>query len=265
MISIPVVPSCPYTRVGQGLLHIAHPVLSIFAGAVHDRIEWIALLTGTRSPDGMEVMVTGVRVPLQERSHASCELVREEPLTPEVVGVVHSHHSMDAAFSTIDDSTLNPRFPLSIVVARNSHTSTDSEKLFGFNYQAEGRVPLPCGSIGIIAYLAVPSPMLDIWPEVAEFGYEEPDTTVSLFHCPHTTRTLAGITQTCKTACGIENTQPAQAIFGNDSKEFMTEVQQKTQRSKIKNYNIPQHYDYTKSFESQQDQFLQHWGNVRDY
>src|SRR5678815_3182647 len=142
MITIPVVPSCPHTMTGKGVLRLEHSVIAMLAGAVYDRNEWIALLIGTRSEDGLDVIVDDLRIPLQERGYASCELVREEPIENGVVGVVHSHHNMTAFFSHTDDTTLNPRFPVSLVIAQTGGQNSESETLLGFNYKVEGRAPV---------------------------------------------------------------------------------------------------------------------------
>ena len=239
LFKVPVVESCPYTHVGKGVMKFSHKVLATFAGAVYDRDEWIALLVGTRDESGLTITVTDVRVPSQHRSHASCELQHKESLPPDVVGVVHSHHTMGVFFSNIDVDTLNTRFPTSIVVGQPRHNQSDAEALLGFNYKAEGRVALPCGSMGVVKFTVLPDPYIEDWPEKVEVGFGTPDTSIPLHNCPNKTQELVKIVSASKTQCGIETTTKADSIFGRDGKAFITEVEHKTQRRKYDRFQSP--------------------------
>jgi proteasome lid subunit RPN8/RPN11 len=232
MISVKVVEACPYTVAGTGVMRVSHDVLAILAGAIYDKDEWLALLVGTRSADGMDIAVTSLRIPQQERSHASCELAKPEPLAPDVVGVVHSHHSMGAFFSQTDVNTLNPRFPSSLVVAHVKAKSSEAEGLLGFSYQAEGCVSLPCGSLGTVGFTVIPSPAIPAWPMTVTPGFTEPSIHVGLYQCPHITRIQVGLEHHCKTSCNLETTESAKAIFGCNGTAFLLEVQEKTERKK---------------------------------
>lgn len=231
MIKIPVVGNCPYTHAGEGVMHIAHPVLAVLAGAVHDKDEWMAFLIGTRSENGLEVRVTELRIPDQRRGHGFCETVKQEPLAPDVVGVVHSHHTMGAFFSNTDDTKLNPRFPTSIVVAQPKYQTNNEGKLLGFAYKAEGRVPLPCGSIGIVDFTALPDPMVDEWPISAEPKFHKPQLDKTLYYCPHTKVEAKGINQSTTTKCGITKVEATAAVFGRNGDKFIKEVEKKTEAS----------------------------------
>jgi proteasome lid subunit RPN8/RPN11 len=233
MLTIPVIESCPHTVTGRGKLTIAHTILATFAGAVYEREEWMALLLGTRDESGLNINVTGIRVPLQQRSVGNCKLVKEEELTPDIVGVVHSHHSMGAFFSVTDHDTLNPRFPMSIVVAQPKVNESQVERLLGFTYKAEGRVVLPCGSIGIVSFTVLPDPVLEAWPETVTGAFRIPHLNTALDECPHTTRTRVQLMDTCTTTCGIVRTEPADTLFGRESTEFVKEVEKMT-----KGYNF---------------------------
>lgn len=274
MLRMDVVEACPYSVVGKGILKISHNVLSIFAGAVYDHDEWIALLVGTRDETGLNITVTDVKVPLQERNTASCELVNKEPLTPEIVGVVHSHHNMNAFFSQIDHDTLNPRFPMSIVVAQNKHTASEVESLLGFSYKAEGRAMLPCGSMGVVQFKVIPDPFIDGWPEVVETGYGEPNMATSLYDCAHLTKELVGFQHNCSTKCGLIAIEKATAVFGRESDAFMKKVQEKTKRKKYYGY-VQQYPGYPvvdnrayfkdrdkvyEPFNDREENYLRHWG-----
>lgn len=276
MFKIPMVEKCPYTPAGTGILRLAHPVIANLAGAISDKEEWLALLVGTRSPDGMDITVNELRIPLQERSHAQCSLVNKEPLTPDIVGVVHSHHSMGAFFSTTDDNELNPRFPVSIVVAHTRAKSSDAERLLGFDYQAEGRAVLPCGSLGIINFVVLPTPEVNEWPEAPVVGYTAPDTSVTMHYCPHKTKKLEGFMQHCEAKCGVSMIEPATGIFGRTGKDFLDVVRSQTKQGKH-HYQYPtdnshyfgnhgvkgDRYGYGSwSDGDEYDKYLRHWGMV---
>jgi len=277
MIKIPVVDTCPHTVTGQGVVHISHPVLQTLAGAIYDKQEWIAFLLGTRSHNGLEITVTDLKIPLQIRSYANCALVRQEPLEKEVVGVVHSHHSMNAFFSTTDDDTLNPRFPFSLVVAYNTNKSSRIERLLGFNYKAEGRAPLPCGTIGVIPFTVSPFPMIPEWPETVTPQFHAPNEAISLSQCPLITRTRTGFMETCTTACQLTSTQEAHAIFGRDSSAFLVEVVKQTRGTGGQKHHNNQRNNWMPGTyknkgqgwpphdpEDYDDKFLRHWGAI-DY
>lgn len=269
MLTIPVVPICPYTTSGVGTLKLSHAVLGTLAGAVYDRIEWMALLIGKRDKSGLNVTVESLRIPLQTRSHGNCSMVRQEPLASDVIGVVHSHHSMGAFFSQTDDDTLNPRFPTSIVIAQVNGNTSEVESLLGFRYKAEGRVQLSCGSMGIINFVVQPDPLLDIWPEKVEGHFDKPNLTTTLSHCPHNQKKRIGLRYECSTKCGIHTQEQATAIFGRDGKEFLTEVEKQTKASPhigqqmwvndkrhYKNYGLRTIDEYPYDDE----RYLKHWG-----
>ncbi len=240
IFKVTVVEECPHTVTGRGVLRLSHDVIAVLAGAVFDKIEWMAMLTGTRSDDGLDITVTGLRVPLQTRNSVNCEFVELEPLASDVVGVVHSHHSMTARFSTTDDNELNPKFPVSIVVAQLAHNTSDVEQLLGFAYQAEGRAALPCGTLGIVPFTVLPYPTIEAWPESPVVGYGEPNLKTTLWHCPHNERKLMGLMQECTTKCGIESVTKAKAVFGRNGKQFMAEVEAATQKPKYNGHGSNQ-------------------------
>jgi proteasome lid subunit RPN8/RPN11 len=227
MMTIKVVEECPQTKVARGIMHISHKVLSTIAGAVYDKNEWMAFLVGTRTPDGLQIMVTDLFVPLQTRGHGSCETVKEEPLAPDVVGVIHSHHSMGAFFSQTDVTKLNPRFPTSIVVAQTKYNTGSEAQLLGFQYKAEGRVPLPCGTPGIVEFTAQPYPMVKDWPivENATLGTPKPG---SLTYCPHTHVERTHLTQIVRAKCGLSSEDAVRAYFGRLSTDFIAAVEKNT-------------------------------------
>jgi hypothetical protein len=87
---------------------------------------------------------------------------------PDVIGVLHSHHSMGAFFSSTDKTKLNPKYPVSIVIS--SRLDSDEAKLLGFSYEATGFAKLPCGASGQLAYDLEPEDVLE-WPFPAIHGF----------------------------------------------------------------------------------------------
>lgn len=144
MFELKTVYDCPVTRGSLGVMTMPPDLIGMIAGAVRDKVEWAVLLNGTRSEDGYEVTVERFTVPVQERSGTHA-VIREVELADDVVGVMHSHHTMGAFFSTTDKNTLNPRFPSSIVVAVENNN-------LGFKYEAVGKVILPCGGLGEVKF-----------------------------------------------------------------------------------------------------------------
>lgn len=171
MFKMSTVTSCPVAKGCQGRIEIDPEILGWFAGAAEDNLEWLALLLGTATKDGFEVRVENLFVPHEQtRTSGSCDLEDKDipdHIRPLIVGIVHSHHSMGAFFSGTDrgEDGVNPRFPCSIVIS--SKGKRPEEFNLGFGYEAEGRVVLDCGSIGVVKFGVVPSETPD-WPHKVE-------------------------------------------------------------------------------------------------
>lgn len=218
--TVTTVKRCPVTENSAGVVRMAPELIATIAGAVRDDIEWIALLVGKRSEDGLEVEVTDFLIPKQHRSAAEAQLI-EMDLPDNVVGVMHSHHTMGAFFSGTDTSELNPRFPLSIVVAVSSTSS------FGFSYQAEGKMVLPCGSVGQVAFTISVN-------GVDGFEYDPVAATHEglvdgLMQCPHTAAVDGEYTRKVTAPCGLYTTAEKPLAFGLNGAEFLASVQANTQ------------------------------------
>lgn len=232
MFTIPIVKKCPHT-VATGQLRLSHKVIAALAGAVHDKEEWMAILCGTRSKDGLITTVTSVKVPEHYRSYGAVELIRPEPLTPDMVGVVHSHHVFQAFFSHVDYTELNTRFPVSLVVAHSRDSSTDTNYALGFDYKAEGKVTLPCGQVGNVDFLVVPHPIPKGWTPVTPANFTHPNTD-QMGECKQYTVKKAGIQEKITTACGLFFTQALPAIFGTEDQLIMPEVLKKSQPTPVR-------------------------------
>lgn len=222
MIEIKIVEDCPHT-VTSGQIHLPHRLIAALAGAVRDKQEWMALLKGTRRPDGMIISVTGFKVPDHYRSVGNVELMRREPLTSDIVGVVHSHHDFIAKFSHTDRTELNTRFPVSIVIAKPRQSSSDEFYSLGFDYAAEGKVTLPCGSVGQINFFVVPTPVPANWVPIRPANFENPNTN-SLGDCGSKRTRRTKVHEEIKTECGLMFTRALPAIFGDEDNLIMPQV-----------------------------------------
>lgn len=175
LISNSVVHNCPITRASQGRLTLSREFVADVAGAVGDSNEWAVFLLGERSSDGFDVTVDGWQVVEgQRRTGADVDwqhLGGAVPQPDRCVGVMHSHHSMGAFFSHKDRTELNPRFPVSIVVA--SDMPSDEARWLGWSYQAEGKVKLPCGALGRVRFEVNVSGILqgEVWLAADDEGF----------------------------------------------------------------------------------------------
>lgn len=90
--------------------------------------EWLGYLIGDRETLRIHDMI----IPKQEVSSARVDVLG--PIErQDIIGVIHSHHSMGAFFSSVDDTYINGNHNLSIVVAHNG-------------VKAVVRWTTPCGS-----------------------------------------------------------------------------------------------------------------------
>jgi hypothetical protein len=113
------------------------------------------------------------------------------------------------------------------VVAQTKFNAGNEASLLGFQYKAEGRAPLPCGTIGIVEFTVQPYPMVEGWPVEVKAGFGTPKGG-SLFTCPHTKSVVQQLSQTTTAKCGIACTEPVRGYFGSDSKAFMEAVEKNT-------------------------------------
>lgn len=90
--------------------------------------EWLAYLIGNSNTN----YVTDIEIPVQTVTSASVQ-VEGPTISPFVIGVIHSHHSMGAFFSGTDENYINGNHSISIVVAHNG-------------IKAQARWNTPCGS-----------------------------------------------------------------------------------------------------------------------
>jgi proteasome lid subunit RPN8/RPN11 len=165
LFEIKVIESCPVTKANVGRMRIQTQLLGEIAGTLKKQIglEWGAILTGTRSKDGLQVDVTGMLVPKNQIRSAGNVEFPKMVLREDVVGVIHSHHSMGAFFSGTDYASFNNKFPSSIVVSSKVDENNPQEVWLGFSYLAVGQVILPCGNLGSIPFHLEPLEKVPGW------------------------------------------------------------------------------------------------------
>ena len=163
MFKTQVVKNCPVTRASQGRLTLPPWLIADIVGTLEREKgqEWLIFLHGTRSEDGFEVAIDRITIPQDQKRHSTEVEVGDSDKIEDVLGVLHSHHSMSAKFSHTDDTKLNPRFDISIVVSEN--LVDDESTWLGFSYEAEGGVRLPCGAKGRVSFFIQPKGVED-WP-----------------------------------------------------------------------------------------------------
>lgn len=184
MFELKVVQNCPVTRASQGRVTMPPWLIAECVGTLEREKgqEWLILLKGYRSADGMDVQITGAEVPPDQKrtpTHVHIDPIAygesevgKEHLTERIVAALHSHNEMSAIFSGTDDRDINQKFEVSIVIS--SRIEDDESTWLGFSYDAVGKVKLPCGSLGMVNFKLVPEGVED-WPlkEESMFGFGE--------------------------------------------------------------------------------------------
>jgi proteasome lid subunit RPN8/RPN11 len=167
MFEITAVKDCPVTRASVGRVRVKKWILGELLGTLlrEPSQEWAVWLVGTRSENGLDVVVDGAKVPTQRRSVGNVVIPQME-IPSEVVGVLHSHHGMGAFFSGTDNQEFNTRYALSIVISSKYDQNEKPATWFGFRYKAEGRVLLPCGGLGVVPFVMEPLEEFEGWPRV---------------------------------------------------------------------------------------------------
>mgnify|MGYP000863102763 FL=1 len=228
---------CPVCTSAKGIIELPISLITAIAEAVYEPLEWAIILEGQRIAAN-HLRIHDWHFPPQTRRATTVDLDDYE-LTPTTIGVIHSHHSMQASFSGTDINELNPFFPVSIVVAQNKYsaptTTTETEKqfserIFGWTYSAVGGATLPCGSIGEIPYSVVPYDDED-GCQIEDWNYEPkldiPVTapaSITSTCVSYTNDTQAGFVERITTACGMVSAPiPARAYWGRSS-EIVDEI-----------------------------------------
>lgn len=236
MFTIEEVESCPVTQSAQGVITMTSEFIAMTAGAVRDKIEWIVLLHGGRSTDGYEVDVKYFSVPKQSRGGAHADM-KELDLPDDVVGVMHSHHNMGAFFSKTDENELNPRFPSSIVVAVANNN-------LGFNYQATGKVVLPCGALGVVTFVLSVAGVERFIREPRR-GFQHDIEVEDLLGCPRWESEDDVYTRVYRAECGRKEIGEKPLVFGTaGSDTLLSTIQAQTEKPKYNfNFNRNQNHN----------------------
>lgn len=165
------VTNCPITAGSLGRVIIPPILLAELVGTLDREAEeeWLVLLHGQREEGGLTYKVERITVPPNQLRHSSEVELSEMVEEADLIGVLHSHHSMGAFFSGTDKTKLNPKYDLSIVIS--SRLEKDEHKVLGFSYEAEGGVKLPCGVNGRIKFVIEPEGVED-WPVWITRGFK---------------------------------------------------------------------------------------------
>lgn len=197
--NLPTVSNCPHTKT-KGIIRMTPQIISALAGAVYDKDEWGIILEGRWT--NYEIFAESYFIPPQERGSVRFTVDRL-PFNPSAVTVVHSHHSMTARFSPTDEYELNTRFRSSIVISQNSRS------YLGFDYEAMGKVTLPCGAMGKVPFYIQPTE----GPEIATIDLEPKGTQIGDC-CNYHTDLIDKYTGDFHTMCGITSHDRLARAFG---------------------------------------------------
>ena len=211
---------CCVARKSQAVVMIKPKAIAMLAGAVEDKDEWIALMTGKRTDDGWHTVVDGFVVPPQKRGPATADMEPVKVDPTKVVGIVHSHNSMQAFFSGTDtgEDGVN-EFPISLVVAQTP--KTEMEKTMGFAWKCEAKAELGCGKLARVpAMLGVEGVKFLEAPEKEEA--EASQQTVKdgdVGYCPFKEEggdfeSLDELTMEQKLPCGLTTQRSTTGMFG---------------------------------------------------
>lgn len=95
--------------------------------------EWLAYLIGEKD----NLTIKDIVIPKQETTGASVDkVVFEDYNKINVIGVIHSHHSMGSTFSGVDNEWINQNHNISIIVSHN-------------DIKCRVRYKVPCGALFI--------------------------------------------------------------------------------------------------------------------
>lgn len=206
MFKVETIKNCPHTRRSSGVIYLEPQLISELSSAVYDKDEWAIVLLGVREEGGWIVRVSDYFIPPQVRESAHVKIL-EFDMTPEIVGVIHSHHHMGAQFSGTDDRELNPRFPSSIVVGQ------DRSSYLGFEYEACGKVQLACGTTGLVNFYIQPTVGPAVTAGVVKAVHKETD----LGDCTRVSNLADEFHVQLASSCGLEEekVQLRARAFGN--------------------------------------------------
>lgn len=116
--------------------HCVSQIVALMEDPVIGDEEWAADLIG--EVDESTFYVNSLKIFKQEVSYASVK--RLEPPAEGTIGVIHSHHTMGAFFSSIDEDGANSNHRLSGVIAKSNGG------VFPYDIQfAAIKVKVPCG------------------------------------------------------------------------------------------------------------------------
>lgn len=184
--SVETVYRCPVARKSVGVLVIPPDILGALAGAVEDKWEWLGLFRGRTERRGLVGIVEELLIPeMQKRDGSTCSIDESlmEPADREgIIGVIHSHHRMQAKFSPTDlgKEGLCTQYPISLVIStsypHNNDKLRDEAEALGFAYELVMRPRAECGAFLKVQGKIVPQGY-DDWffgtePEIPDVGID---------------------------------------------------------------------------------------------
>lgn len=89
--------------------------------------EWLGYLAGTVKD--YVFTISGISIPEQVVTSGQVEVLPEARLPKEMVGVIHSHHSMGSFFSGTDEEFVNANHQVSIVVSNKGYKAHIKAKM----------------------------------------------------------------------------------------------------------------------------------------
>lgn len=103
----------------------------------YTHLEWLAYLVGRKEEDDLAWWIEDLRIPEQLVQPSHVKVTDKAPDFEGVVGVCHSHNTMDAFFSGEDKDYINSNHPLSIVFSKKAGRDIE--------YKVMARSKVPCG------------------------------------------------------------------------------------------------------------------------
>lgn len=138
--------------------------------------EWLAYLDGYYDAKGNPV-ITSLRVPEQVATTGNVDHI-EWVDSPNHIGVIHSHHTLQCSFSGTDHQYINANHKLSVLVRTDP-----KDTQWGFNLTSELRQDVSCGvqlrdELPVKLYIAPVMEDADTWLEDALAKIKAPEPRV---------------------------------------------------------------------------------------
>ena len=151
-------------KIGNPVVYITplvHNKISLLMDKYPDK-EWLGYLQG-ESEKGVFI-INNINIPKQEVTGASVEVLKFPENIKDIIGVMHSHNTMGAFFSSTDDDYINSNHSLSLVVSSKGLKGT-------------ARFKAPCGAFvrrdDIKIFVYMPKSHLVEWEKIVDENIKE--------------------------------------------------------------------------------------------